>query len=789
MLMLIKLSFLAKCIQRKNPCTYVKFQRQTAPSGPGHRHNIYDSSLSSAVPRPDELFLGPPPMTVPSMGQTIPGATELFYPSNAPFAFHPGAHSWDSDSPNPSPSPSLSLSASAYATDHGQDSPSPDLAARYRSASFSGQPTFSNLIGTNVNDLYALQQRAHAQPGAGLNDAWQMPSEFRIPPYQQRKIDESFAQYLPSSLSNSALSNTFDPNSSSNGLYNLGNNSLHARRGSVGAYSDSNSNSNSSAPNSAASSSIHLPLEFSGESGPSPSEMMFSYDDGQHPPPSRDGSRVTSSFGLMSLADGANQSGHPGDQPFSLASVNFGDLNVNGGQTDASGAPFFSQHAMKMPPQDSTPRPFLNMGSNANGGPTLSLNSPRDRDRETEMRELRDFWKQYLRTPLTGPQLGQTPKAELLNSQVANMDYGLGVGLSSIGASTNLGGLGRPTPKRGLSRVASLPSVRTPSVETFSYLTQRARDANNGADPSQHNGYGQSHQDAGGLQQSLSSADLAHANSIGPGAGDGLGTDNLKSYEQAILARKPFNLNFTVPPRKGRNGSASSSVSPQPAPQSILQSQVQPGRGPLAALAMENLANPLDSGSSSEESGLKGSNARALSSAAARPGFKRLASQTLERGSQKRTNFRFGSGEDEDGEDFIEERDSEMESESEAGMDERETRMRMPYGTKFGGKQADGSPSPMMDFMDSSSASTRKGDLSPGSYHRGLAMAHAQAQSHTSLASLSGRGADGRSSSSKEDTVQNGLAGETLMERFRRQSAPAVGAVKPGSLTSVEAAG
>ena len=114
------------------------------------------------------------------------------------------------------------------------------------------------------------------------------------------------------------------------------------------------------------------------------------------------------------------------------------------------------------------------------------------------------------------------------------------------------------------------------------------------------------------------------------------------------------------------------------------------------------------------------------------------------------------------------------------------------YGTRFGAHQVDGSPSPAMDFLDSSPGSglgskSGRGDLSPGSYHRGLAMAHAhaQSQSHTSLASLAGANSGG-----KEDTVQNGLAGETLMERFRRQSAPAAGAVKPGPLTSgVEAAG
>jgi hypothetical protein len=55
----------AKCVQRKYRCTFVKFHRQTAPSGPGH--NPRSSSSSARLQSyTDDYALGPPPMAVPS---------------------------------------------------------------------------------------------------------------------------------------------------------------------------------------------------------------------------------------------------------------------------------------------------------------------------------------------------------------------------------------------------------------------------------------------------------------------------------------------------------------------------------------------------------------------------------------------------------------------------------------------------------------------------------------------------------------------------------------------------
>lgn len=568
-------------------------------------------------------------MTVPSMG----GTGELFYP--AQFAFNaPQDSGGDSSSSETSRIRGVEmLRANALAQ------------AGYQPGV--GGSGFS----ANPNAYYGLQQQQQQQNQAvGPNDAWQFSTDFRMP--MQRKMDDGFAQYLPAGASSqlggpSAMMNPTNldfNNANTNG--SGGPYGLHGRRGSIDAYSDG---SGLSAPNSAASSSVHLPLDFNSTDLPpggqqiQPLSTLYQFDENQHPPPSREG-RVASSFGLMTLADG--------DQPF------IGDFNNANNNINADGtAPFFSQHAMKLPPQDSTPRPFRNDDNRAG----QSLNSPRDR--EAEMRELRDFWKQYLRTPLTGPSLGQTPKAELLNNQFGSF-----------------GDAARPTPKRGLSRVASLPSVRTPPEEKGSVLPSRVT-----------NSHSQSHAQLPAVQTA----------------------DDLKSYEQAVLARKPLNLTFV--PRKGRH-SISSSASPQPIPeqqQQLMQAQMAAAGqnatsnmfarpGPLAAF------NSTDGGNSSDDNPISDN------ASVQRPNFKRLASQTLENATQKRTMFRWGESED--------------------ALDDSESDMDVPSDI--------GSPPNRFDTVNSE---MRTSSMSPTSYHRGMQLAHA---------GVTGSGAD------------------ALLDRFRRQSAP-----------------
>lgn len=96
-------SNLAKCVQRKYRCTFVKFHRQTAPVGPGHNirqaHETSDgppspnpmtaSSPSSRMPMyhhqsqqaENDFLLAPPPTVVPTtMADALYGTTPFTFP-------------------------------------------------------------------------------------------------------------------------------------------------------------------------------------------------------------------------------------------------------------------------------------------------------------------------------------------------------------------------------------------------------------------------------------------------------------------------------------------------------------------------------------------------------------------------------------------------------------------------------------------------------------------------------------------------------------------------------------
>jgi hypothetical protein len=98
-LFLVFIFSLAKCVQRKYRCTFVKFHRQTAPVGPGHTIRPGHETLSgppspnsvtaspSRAPvylqqqQPEEDFiLGPSPNVVPSMADALYGATPYTFP-------------------------------------------------------------------------------------------------------------------------------------------------------------------------------------------------------------------------------------------------------------------------------------------------------------------------------------------------------------------------------------------------------------------------------------------------------------------------------------------------------------------------------------------------------------------------------------------------------------------------------------------------------------------------------------------------------------------------------------
>lgn len=304
----------------------------------------------------------------------------------------------------------------------------------------------------------------------------------------------------------------------------------HARRNSVDLSNSDGTNSVNGSVSSAASSHIHLPLDMGGSqrnsyasssSRPSTAESPAS-SSRQLPLPhqqghSRQGSDVhhdgfSSAFGLMSLDDPAVLAGLASDSQ-----------------------PFFSTMGMPTPTpakeREMRERAMNSLFPSTSGGGGKQDERARDGGigplsaREVETRELRDFWKQYMRTPLSGggPLGGITP----------GLSSALGAG--AAGGILASGAAARPgPPKRGLSRVASLPSVKTPGIGLReSYASGAEYDA------------------AGG--QGAYNASQMPAPAV-PAGRTYTNSDDLKSYEAAVMSRKaPMTLNLQ--PRRGRAGS------------------------------------------------------------------------------------------------------------------------------------------------------------------------------------------------------------------------------------------
>lgn len=165
------------------------------------------------------------------------------------------------------------------------------------------------------------------------------------------------------------------------------------------------------------------------------------------------------------------------------------------------------------------------MSSSVAAGSVLESDTP---SKEKDSRELKEFWKQYMRTPLTGGgSEGVTPSG---NGSKALNPFGHGYR--------------RP-------RVASLPAVKTPIVEKDrEYLNLGFLDATqNGLHPST-------------MTSSFTTSSNVGGDAHGPTEMDmGVGTDDgedLRSYEAAVRARKaPTTLNLRlVRGRGGRGGSS-----------------------------------------------------------------------------------------------------------------------------------------------------------------------------------------------------------------------------------------
>ncbi|KAI0247693.1 hypothetical protein BJV78DRAFT_1243259 [Lactifluus subvellereus] len=262
------------------------------------------------------------------------------------------------------------------------------------------------------------------------------------------------------------------------------------------------------------------------------------------------------------------------------------------------------------------------------------------------LKELKEIWKQYMRTPFSGSGQPATTHEHHPN--------------------------GSPKRERGLARVASLPSVKTPSAATAGW-----------GDPMRgQNGSQQQAQAGAGVNNVQYGGHAAYSRTHNH-------TDDLRSYGQAILARRaPLTLHL-APRRRGNT----TSTGPPPAP-SPKTATPHPPAPPSDKGAR---SSPAGSGSSSDRSmsvftedrvtssrgspapGLGGSGGRSLVvDDATRPTFKRLPSQTLGPEYAKRpatTNMLSGAREGFIG--MIGDQDIQQRG---LGMAERARRMSFPSG-------------------------------------------------------------------------------------------------------------
>ena len=201
------------------------------------------------------------------------------------------------------------------------------------------------------------------------------------------------------------------------------------------------------------------------------------------------------------------------------------------------------------------------------------------------LKELKEMWKQYMKTPFSGQPLTHEHHPA-----------------------------GSPKRERGLSRVASLPSVKTPSAATNGWGDPMR--CVNGSLPQQQQ---QQQQQPNGTNNTQYGGNAAYPRVHNH-------TDDLRSYEQAVLARRaPLTLHLAPPRRRGNTTSTGPDATHLPPPPAA------------SAPAKGNRASPAGSGSGSDRS-MSGSSSRGspISSGgsqgaedASRPTFKRLPSQTL----------------------------------------------------------------------------------------------------------------------------------------------------------------
>ncbi|KAF9650234.1 hypothetical protein BDM02DRAFT_1496467 [Thelephora ganbajun] len=569
----------SKCISRKCRCTFVKFHRQTAPIGPGHpapplpndkqlNHN-QTFSLDHILPSEEYLLNNPSNASI-----TLPGL------SGVPIYHHSSAASTTVP-----PQSDFSFSAnSLYPSSdlHPSDS---NYSARYRA-----QAELLYRTGLINNPSQQSPMTTHPQPARYNPNADPIPTtNHPNPSHDHTRFSLSTATWGAST----ARQDRLDHN---NFAYHVNNdNRPHSQHGYP----------------------LSIPQKFSAPSDP----YDFRYNRHDSIDDSDSASVSASEFGHSSdhssfydsptipqgISD--NPSTHAdtrkSDNPERFSSafglMSLDDPNVVAGIT-SDGTPFFSNHNGESIVGEDV---LMNLGkvnvpdqmSSASGGITAAGMTPR----EAEFRDLREFWKQYIRTPLTGP-----------NSNNASFP------LATPTPNNVHGQLEAPKPTSGkkLARVASLPSVKTPPVASdvgpighHYYASNEARNNNSTNPTSAH-----SHR--------------SHLHSH-------MGPDDLQSYERAVLARKT-NINLNLP--RKRHGTTSGAFYRGRADDPIIPTSLSATSSvpPIVQRRPSSSATEIRAPSTSSESDGGDGNAR--------PSFKRLPSTTLEPTYSKRALLSIPNG-------------------------------------------------------------------------------------------------------------------------------------------------
>lgn len=646
----------AKCVQRKCRCTYVKFHRQTMPQGPGHPiPNQIPPGARNLLPGssrlPDDFVLAPP--------QSSFNFGSMYSTTGNDYALPPASALYPAGFANGTEGAATNLLPAGAP---------PELVARYRAELLSRAGVLPQQSSLALNGAQTAASAAdgvvpthtlYNDPQAQANfnrytlpmpiaSSWAQDSQQSFHALDEHRKGygtnysrESFPT-RDSGVSSGAgepslqthpptYASSFPPISSTSGSASgFHGSSIYHHQRSDSLNEDFSSDGGSthhshSLPGSAQSSNIHLPLPDQSQARPAYSLPGFTHLD----PANANNREAGTSNAHQQSGSNKNESAfrHDGQTEGGFSSafglMSLDDPNVLAGLSNDS-TPFFS-----------------NLTPGASGlylpNPTQDLLAAfKTGKSDGESKEMRDFWKMYVRTPLSGPGTYN------------------GLALATPTGPGQILGAGRPSPTRRHSRVASLPSIKTPTAlsENSSniFLPMLSRFQPGDASRGQREEGRLGEQRNGGNPVSYSGMRTTLHDA-----------DDLRSYEQAVLARKaPMTLNLVARRRgtmpAGTAPPTSSNLKPQGqdgkplAPPSKIpdllnspsSTQAQTSALALAFASQESQEtqgspsqsgspthvnmHPLSGGSSIT---IVGSDAGADSDSSYRPSFKRLASQTL----------------------------------------------------------------------------------------------------------------------------------------------------------------